>query len=69
MVQPQVVQNLLAHGSSVDITDLDFNADTITGLVQLAVEKSCVLTIGKGYGTQFYEHWASIGGKNVAFRL
>jgi len=69
MVQAPVVQKILESGSNVDISDLDFHVDVVTGLVQIAVSKGCVLTVGKGYGAPSYEQWATIGGRNVAFRF
>lgn len=69
MLQPEQVQKLLEHGSSVDISGFDFNVQAITTLVQLAVAKGCVLTVGKGYNALVYEQWAEMGGKNVAFRF
>jgi hypothetical protein len=69
MVQAETVHKILESGSNVDITDLDLNANAISSLVQVAVAKGSVLTIGKGYNVTFYEQWAQIGGRNVAFKF
>lgn len=69
MVQPETVQKLLEHGASVDISGLDFNVHAITTLVQIAVSNGCVLTVGRGYSATFYEQWAQMGGRCVAFRF
>jgi hypothetical protein len=69
MVQAETIQKLLESGSSVDISDLDLNVHAITNLVEVAVAKGSVLTVGKGYTVQAYEQWAQIGGRSVAFRF
>lgn len=69
MLKPENVQKLLEFGSSVDISGFDFNVQAITLLVQIAVAKGCVLTIGKGYNALAYEQWAEMGGRSVAFRF